>query len=42
MRIISVVLVDALLDLGEADSEGDVNTALTAINAEIDECFDHS
>ena len=30
---------DALLDLGEADSEGDVNTALTAINAEIDECL---
>ena len=30
---------DALLDLGEADSEAAVNTALTAIKAEIDECL---
>ena len=30
---------NAILDLGEVDSEGDVNTALTAINAEIDECL---
>jgi hypothetical protein len=28
---------DALLDLGENDTEGDVNTALTAINTELDE-----
>tara|TARA_R100000808_G_scaffold5394_1_gene16472 strand:- start:1226 stop:3310 length:2085 start_codon:yes stop_codon:yes gene_type:complete len=28
---------DAILDLGETDTEGDVNTALTAMNTELDE-----